>query len=67
MQDSTLIAVIETLMAFRHVATKIYGFLIDWGKLKSVVEMIVVHHARIVSLFESTSAKLSEASMQNGE
>ena len=29
--------VIENLMAFRHVATKIYGFLIDANKLSFVI------------------------------
>jgi len=24
--------IIENLMAFRHIATKIYGFLVDWSK-----------------------------------
>ncbi len=31
---------IRNLMAFRHAATKIYGFLIDWGKLSVIVEEI---------------------------
>lgn len=32
------------MMAFRHVATKIYGFLIDWDKLKVIVDGIEKNH-----------------------
>ena len=35
--DDEIAKIIENLMAFRHVATKIYGFLIDWNKLKFVI------------------------------
>ncbi len=31
--DEELLKIVENLMAFRHVATKIYGFLIDAAKL----------------------------------
>ncbi|MCS6886832.1 MAG: hypothetical protein NZQ09_01380 [Chloroflexus sp.] len=33
--------VIERLMAFRHVATKIYSFLLDWNKLQSILDDIM--------------------------
>ncbi len=38
-------------MAFRHVATKIYGFLLDWNKLESIVSKILRSHKKINSLF----------------
>ena len=42
--------IIENLMAFRHVATKIYGFLIDANKLSFVIRDIEAHHDRIKQL-----------------
>ncbi len=42
---------IENLMAFRHVATKIYSFLIDWDKLEGVIEDIQQNHENIKLLF----------------
>jgi len=47
--QSTLNTVLE-LMAFRHVATKIYGFLIDDDKLEVVVDRIKNEHENISEL-----------------
>ncbi|MCL6475429.1 MAG: hypothetical protein K6U75_10305 [Firmicutes bacterium] len=49
---------IEELMAFRHVTTKIYGFLIDWGKLKSVVDQIQQRHGLLETLFDELMQRL---------
>jgi hypothetical protein len=51
--QSTLNVILE-LMAFRHVATKIYGFLIDDDKLNAVVNRIRGEHRNIVNLFNWT-------------
>ncbi|MCY3710108.1 MAG: hypothetical protein OXG26_14550 [Caldilineaceae bacterium] len=51
MKPQTLRICLE-LMAFRHVATKIYGFLIDEAKLAVIVGRIVDSHDSIVSLVE---------------
>lgn len=40
------------LMAFRHVATKIYGFLIDEAKLAVIVNRVEDSHDRITKLVE---------------
>ena len=40
------------LMAFRHVATKIYGFLIDEAKLAVIVNRVEESHDRIIELVE---------------
>ncbi|MGD1853349.1 MAG: nucleotidyltransferase family protein [Leptolyngbyaceae cyanobacterium] len=45
------VVIITNLMAFRHVATKIYGFLIDAEKLNVIVEDINTHHSEIEQLF----------------
>lgn len=49
--DPQVVTVIEDLMAFRHVATKIYGFLVNWPKLQVIVDEISVFHPRIRELF----------------
>lgn len=49
--DKTTVRVIENLMAFRHVATKIYSFLIDWNKLNAIIEDIQAYHHHIRQLF----------------
>lgn len=49
--DDDLIISIENLMAFRHVATKIYSFLIDWEKLDVIIELIKTRHNEIRQLF----------------
>ncbi len=38
-------------MAFRHLATKIYGFLIDLNKLQVIVTEIEKNHVRIKQFF----------------
>ena len=45
------VVVITNLMAFRHVATKIYGFLIDSNKLEAIVEDISTQHREIEKIF----------------
>jgi hypothetical protein len=49
--DGEIVQIIENLMAFRHIATKIYGFLIDWDKLQVIVNEIDKNHGRIKQLF----------------
>jgi len=51
---------IVELMAFRHVATKIYGFLIDESKLEVIVSRIQAEHTAISALFEYTLSKLTD-------
>ena len=46
------VAVFVELMAFRHVATKIYGFLIDETKLDMIVSRIQTEHTAISILFQ---------------
>jgi hypothetical protein len=58
--DSEVMIAIENLMAFRHVATKIYGFLIDWARLQIVVSDIQKLHIRILRLFQVLSTSLKE-------
>lgn len=41
------------LMAFRHVATKIYGFLIDEAKLAVIVSRVEESHDRIIEIVEN--------------
>lgn len=48
--DDDLIISIENLMAFRHVATKIYSFLIDWEKLEVIITLIRNQHHQIEQL-----------------
>lgn len=38
-------------MAFRHVATNIYSFLVDWEKLKGIIDDIKGNHQNIKLLF----------------
>lgn len=45
------VVIITNLMAFRLVATKIYGFLIDADKLNVIVEDIHTHHSEIAQIF----------------
>lgn len=49
--DNELMMSIENLMAFRHVATKIYSFLIDWEKLDGIIKLIEKKHPQIKQLF----------------
>lgn len=50
---------IEEMMAFRHVATKIYGFLLDWNKLKAIVEEVGTMHPLTKELFTRLLVTLS--------
>jgi hypothetical protein len=52
--------IIENLMAFRHVATKIYGFLIDANKLSFVIRDIEEHHNRIKQLILDVVVSIDE-------
>lgn len=52
---------IEDMMAFRHVATKIYGFLIDWNKLKVIVDEIDVKHDMVKQAFVDLVAQVSSS------
>jgi len=56
--DEETIKVIEDLMTFRHVATKIYGFLIDPNKLQVVVSMIERNHPNIKQIFNGVLDKI---------
>jgi hypothetical protein len=58
--DFEVMIAIENLMAFRHVATKIYGFLIDWARLQVVVSDIQKFHTRISRLFQTLITNLEE-------
>jgi hypothetical protein len=49
--DEEIIKTIENLMAFRHVATKIYSFLIDFGKLQIIIDDIERTHQHIEQFF----------------
>ncbi|GAB4440509.1 MAG: hypothetical protein Fur0044_36980 [Anaerolineae bacterium] len=49
--DEEVIKTIENLMAFRHVATKIYSFLIDWNKLQIIIDDIEKNHQQIQQFF----------------
>ena len=51
--DEDLPGVILELIAFRHVATKIYGFLIDEEKLYVIVEKIEQSHIKVDNLFRA--------------
>lgn len=52
-----ILEAIEDFMAFRHVATNIYGFLVDWEKLRAVVAEVQSTHEDIKQLFvELTNA-----------
>ena len=55
-----MLVALQTLMAFRHVATKIYGFLIEWEKLNVVVTDIQRFHPEFVRWFETIRASFSE-------
>lgn len=60
-ETNDTIAIITNLMAFRHVATKIYGFLIDEAKLNVVVSDIELNHQVIETLFRDLIANISKA------
>lgn len=50
------IETIEDLMAFRHVATKIYSYLINNAKLQAIIAKISENHSNIKQLFENVAA-----------
>lgn len=49
--EPEVVKAIDDLMGFRHVVTKIYGFLLDWERLKRVVDQIAKHHISIKQVF----------------
>ncbi len=49
--DTAVMTSIENLMAFRHVASKIYSFLIDGEKLDVIIQLIKSKHFEIRRLF----------------
>ena len=57
--QDTSAAFIE-LMAFRHVATKIYGFLIDEAKLNVIIARIQAEHDPIRLLFQQILSALTD-------
>jgi len=59
-EDEGTIKVIENLMAFRHIATKIYGFLIDWNKLKFIINEIEINHNKIKGIFAEVLRSINE-------
>ncbi|MBE9068146.1 nucleotidyltransferase domain-containing protein [Leptolyngbya cf. ectocarpi LEGE 11479] len=65
-ETKNTIATIANLMAFRHVATKIYGFLIDEAKLNVVVSDIELNHQVIENLFRDLIANISKDNNLNG-
>jgi hypothetical protein len=51
--DRNLSDVVTELMGFRHVATKIYGFLIDHARLLALVKVIQTNHASLRKVVET--------------
>ena len=60
--EATTLNTILELMAFRHVATKIYAFLIDEKKLEVIVTKITNEHSQIVLLFNQLLASVTHDS-----
>jgi hypothetical protein len=58
--DEELLKIVENLMAFRHVATKIYGFLIDAAKLGFVIRDIGANHSRLRQLILDVVTSIEE-------
>jgi hypothetical protein len=58
--ENGIFTILESLMAFRHIATKIYGFLIDWEKLKYVIEDINTNHIKIRQLIVDVLNTITE-------
>lgn len=46
---------IDDLMGFRHVVTKIYGFLLDWDRLRRVIDQISMYHTKIKQVFTNAA------------
>jgi hypothetical protein len=57
----TLNTILE-LMAFRHVATKIYAFLIDENKLEVIATKIINEHSQIVALCNQLLTSITQDS-----
>ena len=49
--EPALFKTLSDLMSFRHVATKIYGFLLSPEKLQRLIDQILDDHDRIKQLF----------------
>ncbi len=56
----TLFKTLSDLMSFRHVATKIYGFLLSSEKLQRLIDQILEEHNRIKQLFLNAAAPKSQ-------
>jgi hypothetical protein len=54
--------IFKRLLGFRHVATKIYGFLIDEDKLAEVVANIQMNHSTFVDLFQTLIRRVETGS-----
>jgi hypothetical protein len=54
--------IFKRLLGFRHVATKIYGFLIEEDKLAEVVTIIQTNHKAFVGLFQEITQNVSNNS-----
>lgn len=57
--DQELSIVVTELMGFRHVATKIYGFLIDRDRLLALVKIIQSNHSSLQNVVENLLDKLA--------
>ncbi|MBP6823522.1 MAG: hypothetical protein KA368_18375 [Acidobacteria bacterium] len=55
--------VVTELMGFRHVATKIYGFLIDQDRLLALVNIIQSNHASLRKVVEDLLGKLASTQL----
>lgn len=49
--EREVVKAIDDLMGFRHVVTKIYGFLLDWDRLRRVVDQILKFHTNFKQIF----------------
>jgi len=56
--DATIFDAIKRLLGFRHVANKIYGFLINPHKLDEIVAVILEHHAGLVEVFSMIANRI---------
>jgi len=59
--EPEVVKAIDDLMGFRHVVTKIYGFLLDWDRLKRVVDQISKFHTNIKQVFLDAIEIVSES------
>jgi hypothetical protein len=58
--DSALLKAILDLMAFRHVAVNIYGFLLDQQKLQRLIDQILNYHTKIKQLFVDATDRVAK-------